>query len=338
MPEPIRLALVGAGIFARDAHIPALHELRDRFEIVAVYSRTRASAEALLPLLPGTPDIYTDLAPLLQRQDIDAVDILLPIEALPAAIDLALAAGKHVVSEKPIAPDIASGRRLLTDCHTHPQVWMVAENVRYTPAFRRAAEIVRSGEIGQLMMVNWAVYASMTPSSKYYHTEWRRSGTFPGGFLLDGGVHNIAALRLVVGEIVSVSAEARQIRPDLPPMDTLSAALQFEGGVIGSFSITFAGRTPLPSTFLTVVGDTGMVRVNHATLEVTTEEGTLNESVTTGGDIEAELAAFADAIRDGTPHVNTPLEALRDVAALEAMFAAVQTGQRTLVEQFRDLA
>ncbi|MCZ2096626.1 MAG: Gfo/Idh/MocA family oxidoreductase [Anaerolineae bacterium] len=215
-----------------------------------------------------------------------------------------------------------------TDCHP-TRVWMVAENVRYTPAFRRAAEIVGSGEIGQITMVNWAVYASMTPSSKYYHTEWRRSGTFPGGFLLDGGVHNIAALRLVVGEIVSVSAEARQIRPDLPPIDTLSAALQFEGGVIGSFSITFAGRTPLPPTFLTVVGETGMVRGQPPK---PTEEA-LNECTTA----TAELAAFADAIHDGTPHANTPLEALRDVAVLEAMFAAAQTGQRTPVEQFADL-
>jgi predicted dehydrogenase len=136
MREPIRLALIGAGIFARDAHVPALRTmgdpLGDRFEIVAVYSRTRATAEALLPLLPGKPDICTDLTTLLRRSDIEAVDVLLPIEALPAAVDMALAAGKHVVSEKPLAPDVASGRRLLNIYANHPQqVWMVAENVRF---------------------------------------------------------------------------------------------------------------------------------------------------------------------------------------------------------------
>lgn len=338
MSEPIRLALIGAGIFARDAHIPALNELRDRFEIAAIYSRTRATAEKLLPLLPGELDVYTDLSALLQRQDIDTVDVLLPIEALPAAVDMALASGKHVVSEKPIAPDVASGRRLLTDCHTHPgQVWMVAENIRYTTAFRRAAEIIRSGEIGKILMINWAVYGALNPDNKYYQTEWRRSGTFPGGFLLDGGVHNIAALRMLGGNIVSVSAETRQLRDDLPPADTLTAALQFESGVIGSFSITFAGRTPLPPTFLTVAGEKGMIRANWGALEVTTEEGTLNESVPAGGDVQAELAAFADAVLDGKPHVNSPLEALRDVAVLEAIFTSAKTGQRVTVDNFADL-
>ena len=80
----------------------------------------------------------------------------------------------------------------------------------------------------------------LKPGNKYYHTDWRRSGTFPGGFLLDGGVHHVAALRQVVGEIVSVSAEVRQVRADLPPADTLSAALEFESGVIGSYSVTYA--------------------------------------------------------------------------------------------------
>ena len=76
MAEPIRLALVGAGIFARDAHVPAIKALGDRFEIAAVYSRTRATAEALLPLLPGSADIYTDLDALLARPDIEAVDVI----------------------------------------------------------------------------------------------------------------------------------------------------------------------------------------------------------------------------------------------------------------------
>lgn len=338
MPDPIRLALVGAGIFSRDAHIPAILSLDGRFEIVAIYSRTRASAEALLPLLPGAPDIYTDLSALLQRADIEAVDVILPIEALPAAVDMALAAGKHVVSEKPIAPDVASGRRLVSIYRNHPQqVWMVAENVRYVQAFRRAAEIINSGEIGTIVMAHWAIHGSMTPDNKYYQTEWRRSGTFQGGFLLDGGVHNAAALRQVLGEIASVSADSRLVRADLPPIDTLTATMQFESGAVGTVAWTVAAGASLPPTFLTVVGDKGMVRVNSSSLEITTDEATLNESVVAGGDVNAELTAFADAVRDGTPHVNAPLEALRDVAVIEALINAAQAGERVEVEQFADL-
>ncbi len=338
MPEPIRLALVGAGIFARDAHVPAIKALGDRFEIAAVYSRTRATAEALLPMLPGTPEVFTDLTTLLRRPDIEAVDVLLPIEALAAAIDMALAAGKHVVSEKPIAQDVATGRRLVSIYRNHPQqVWMVAENVRYVPAYRRAAEIIGSGEIGSVLLAHWAIHGSLSPGNKYYETEWRRSGTFPGGFLLDGGVHHIAALREILGEIISVSAETRQMRADLPPADTLTAAMQFESGVIGQYSATYAARVSLPPSLLTIVGEKGVVRVNGETLEITTDEETLNESVASGGDVDAELTAFADAIRTGAPHLNSPLEALRDVAVLEAMFNSAETGQRVEVDRLDDL-
>ncbi len=337
MPEPIRLALIGAGLFARDAHVPALKALGERFEVVAVYSRTRATAEALLPLLPNKADVYTDLATLLQRSDIEAVDAVVPIEVLPAAVEMALAAGKHVISEKPIAPDVTSGRRMLARYREHSElVWMVAENDRYVATFRRAAEIVHSGEIGSVIMAYSAKHLSATPDNPYYHTAWRRSGTFPGGFLLDGGVHHVAALRLIAGEIVSVSAQVRQMRDDLPPADTLSAVMEFKSGALGSYVVTYAADAATP-TYLTVVGDKGLVRVNHESLEVTTDGTPLNESVSEGDDVEAELAAFADAIRDGAPHDNPPLEALRDVAVIEAMLNAAQLGYRVEVDPLNDL-
>ena len=113
MADPIRLGLIGAGVFMRDDHVPALKALTDRFDGVAVYSRTRTSAEALQAHLPHPADIYTDLDQLLARPDIEAVDIVLPIENLPWAVEKALAAGKHIISEKPITPDVATGRRML---------------------------------------------------------------------------------------------------------------------------------------------------------------------------------------------------------------------------------
>ncbi len=80
---PIRIAIIGAGIFARDAHIPSILGLGNTFEVVAVCSRREESAKALAEKLPGKVDIYTDVAALLARQDIEAVDILMPISTMP---------------------------------------------------------------------------------------------------------------------------------------------------------------------------------------------------------------------------------------------------------------
>ncbi len=320
MSEPIRLALVGTGLFAQDAHLPALQTLGDRFQIAAVFSRSHANAEALVAHIPGSPQIYTDLDALLANDEIEAVDLILPIEALPAAVEKSLRAGKHIVSEKPLAPDVAAGRRLIESYNRNhsDQVWMVAENYRYEESFRRASAVVRSGEIGAVVLAEWTLLLPTLPGNKYYGTEWRRSGTFPGGFLLDGGVHHVAALRQVVGEIASVSAEVRQTRADLPPADTLSATLRFKNGVIGSYTVTYAAGAPFP-TYLTVVGDDGVVRVNRGSLEVTAHGETRHEDLSAYRNVTEELAAFAAAVRDGEPHHNSALEALRDLAVIEAL-------------------
>ncbi len=338
MSEPIRLALIGTGLFAQDAHLPALQTLGDRFEIVAVYSRTQANAEAFAARIPGSPRIYTDLDALLDNDDIEAVDVILPIEVLPDAVEKALRAGKHIVSEKPLAPDVATGRRLMQSYnrdHTD-QVWMVAENYRYEESFRRAGAVVRSGEIGAVVLAQWTLLLPTLPGNKYYGTEWRRSGTFPGGFLLDGGVHHVAVLRQVVGEIVSVSAEIRQMRPDLPPADTLSTTLQFENGILGGYTVTYAAGAPF-STHLTVVGDDGVVRVKRGSLEVTTHGDTRSEDLSDCQNVSEELAAFAAAIRNQQPHRNPPLEALRDLAVVEAMLQAAESGSRVEIDDFADL-
>jgi predicted dehydrogenase len=333
---PLRIGLVGAGIFAQESHVPAIQALGDTFEITAIHSRTRAKADALAAQIAETapaPDVVVDLETLLARPDIEAVDLVLPIHTLPEVIKQALAAGKHVISEKPAAPDMNAGRDLLAFYAQHrDQVWSVAENWRYEPAILHAADLIRSGEIGQPVTCHWVLHTSMTPENKYYHTTWRRESVFPGGFILDGGVHHAAALRLILGEISAVSATARQVREDLPPLDTLNAALIFDSGLMGMYSSTYAAGSPWPD-MLHIVGDEGTLRVHPGEIEVTAPSGTCRTDRTDRRGIENELAAFAAAIREGQPLRNTPEEGLRDVAVIEAMLRSAETGQRETVER-----
>src|SRR5690606_36690138 len=146
------------------------------------------------------PDIYTDTAALLARNDVEAVDVLLRSEQLPQAVEMEVAAAKHVISEKPMAPTVAEGKLLLSiDERYQDQVWMVAENWRYEASFLQAANVL--DEIGKPLLCHWALHIPITPAIKYYHTSWRRSPDFPVGFLMDRGVHHIAALRQILGEI-----------------------------------------------------------------------------------------------------------------------------------------
>jgi predicted dehydrogenase len=326
---PIRLAILGSGIFAREAHLPALKALADRFEVVAIYSRNAANAAALAASVPHPVDSYSDIAPVLARDDVDAVDIILPIAVQPAIVEAALKAGKHVISEKPVAPDVASGKALLQTAARLTQasrlVWMVAENFRYEAAFQRAGQIVRQGEIGRPVQFWWNTYVALTPQNKYYQTAWRRDNSFPGGFLLDGGVHEIAAMRAMMGEVESVAAFVTQVRDDLPPADTLSAALRFDSGVFGIYTKTFVAEGPWES-FAHVIGDRGALRVNTGRLELTTGGETTTQTFAIDN-VQAELADFARAIEMGKVLQGTPEEALQDVAVLEAMFDSAREGR-----------
>ena len=350
-PRRVRIAMVGAGIYTRDAHLPALARLQDRFELVAIFSRSDASVRALAEhwlalaaaasaghdsdVAPSAgvaaPELFTDLAALLARDDIEAVDIALPIPVQAPVVAQALAAGKHVVSEKPIAPTRAEAQSLINLHRRHPEcVWMVAENWRYEEAFVRAVELLQGGAIGRPVVAHWAQYTPMTAASKYYVTDWRRKGEFTGGLLLDGGVHYISALRMLLGEVTSVAAMVKKASHDLHPVDTLTATLQFASGVQASYLNTFAVGTPF-SAALTIVGDGGSLRVERGKLELAGPAGSSSGVQETRcafyNGVENELAAFGAAVAEGAPHRNSPLEALTDFAVVEAMLASAADGR-----------
>ena len=324
----IRIALVGAGIFARETHLPALLRLSDEFEVVAVYSRQRANAESLATSLPSPAALYTDMDELLADPTVEAVDLVLPIQHQPAVIEKALAAGKHVISEKPAAPDVATARRLIDLRNSRPshQVWMVAENWRYESAFNRAATLVAEGAIGRPFTCAWSLHLPVNPANKYYHTEWRRSGEFPGGFLMDGGVHHVAVMRLILGEIERVAAVVQQARADLPPADTLAASLHFANGAIGTYLVTYAAAAHWPGA-LQITGEAGSLRVDRGRIELAAggEVQTIETNERDG--VQAELSAFAAAVRVNAAHRNTPEQGLRDVAVVEAMLRSAASGR-----------
>jgi len=334
--DRIRLALIGAGIYARDAHAPAVRALDDHFEVKAIYSRTEANARALAETFDYPIDVATDIDALLARGDIDAVDVLLPIEHIPAVVEKALTAGKHVVSEKPTAPDLVSGRRLLAHKRRFPeQVWMVAEQYRYEPAYNQAARLISEGIIGRVISFQWMVSKPITQQSPYYHTSWRQTPTHQGGYLLDAGVHHAAAMRMIFGDVVQVSAAATSIHADLPPLDTLNATLTFQGGVIGNYGVTFASNAPWHN-FINVVGEEGVLKVDRPELVILRpgmeperrQMWEVHERSTI-----TMLRDFAEVVRGEKEQVvSTPEQCLKDVALIEAFLRAAATRQTQAVE------
>ncbi len=332
MGRPVRVALIGAGAFVRKAHAPSLLELGDAAQIAAVYSRTRASAEIVADSIPYEVAVHTDLGVLLADERIEAVDIVLPIPALPGVVRQALEAGKHVLSEKPIAPTVAEAKALIAHSRSFAdQVWMVGENWRYEGAFQAAAEAIRGGRIGRPVFCD--VSLQLPIRAEYQGSSWRNAGGFPGGYLLDGGVHHAAGLRAALGEIESVCALTAANREDLPPADTMGAALRFASGVVGTYMVTYAVGSSLGTDAVHIGGTEGSLRVSRGELVVERDGESERQAFNVLISVREELAAFVAAVRDGAAHRNSPEEALQDLAVVEAMLESARTGGVARVER-----
>lgn len=156
-------------------------------QLKAVYSRSEKSAQGLASaaseLKLGAPDVYhdgnssTNLDALLARSDITAVIVVLPITHQPAVIIKALAAGKHVLSEKPVAADVAAGVKLIATYNSEYKPkglkWRVAENYEAEPGFRAAGKAIRDGKIGKVVFFNSRTVNYIDKTSQWYQTPWR---------------------------------------------------------------------------------------------------------------------------------------------------------------------
>jgi len=163
---PLRVALLGAGIFASTAHAPVLQKYPDTFDCVAVWSRRKESAEALANTLHCKAfSGDDDLENLLKRQDVEAIIMALPLDVQPIFVPRILQSGKHLLSEKPIAPTVATAKPLVDLATQYPSLhWSVAENFRYEPAWIQTAHAVQT-QIGRPFLVSLIVRSPLSGSS-----------------------------------------------------------------------------------------------------------------------------------------------------------------------------
>ncbi|KAF7762051.1 hypothetical protein Agabi119p4_8644 [Agaricus bisporus var. burnettii] len=353
------VAILGAGLFAKEAHLPALAALgASAPPLKAVYSRSEKSAKdlaqtaATILKLSSPPSVYFDndsssnLDVLLARSDISSVIVILPITTQPAIVLKALAAGKHVISEKPVAADVQSGLKLIADYNSNFKsknlIWRVAENFEAEAGYQAAAAAIRAGKIGQVHSFKAEKIDYIDTETKWYKTPWRTIPDYQGGFLLDGGVHTIAALRVMLPHpLTHVSGFASLNKAYLAPHDTIHAIVQAGPGVSGVADLIFASPTksrPAGSEFA-ILGTNGWLSVNHVSkpgvsgsvirviihsiikskdgTEVEEKEEIIDEP---GIGVQAELASFFAAIsgKDDGKGLGDPLAALGDVAFIQA--------------------
>ncbi|KAF9232850.1 hypothetical protein BU15DRAFT_80765 [Melanogaster broomeanus] len=337
------VAILGSGIFAKEAHLPALQALGPLApKLKAVYSRSEKSARELADEAATILRITPQTSPPLSS--------ILPITLQPSIVLKALAAGKHVISEKPVAPDVASGLRLIAtyEAEYKPKglIWRVAENWEAEPGYIAAGQAIRAGKIGKVIFFSLRGVNYMDQDSKWYKTPWRTIPDYQGGFLLDGGVHSAAALRVMLpSPMTHLSGFASLNVEWLAPHDTINTVIKAADGSHGIFELSFGAPTPSRTSIgngTVITGTEGYVTVNQMKVKDPVTGGDTSvfrvtiKSVTRGADgkpgpekeevidepirgVEMELASFFAAVLEGKEDdLGSPMGALRDVAIIEA--------------------
>lgn len=163
----VRLGIIGTGLAVKKLHWPALVRMADRFAVVAFANRTRSTAQEFAALASLSMDGYvSDYQALLGRKDIEAVLVCVPIPQLLAITRDCLAAGKHVICEKPPGADLDEARQFLALPDQYPrQKIMVTENFFYRDDLRLARSLVDQGGVGrpQLLLERWVWQLVPTP-------------------------------------------------------------------------------------------------------------------------------------------------------------------------------
>ncbi len=332
--NPLRLGIVGPGLIFENAHRPVLDRMTDRASLVAFSARSDASRQKVARDYPDAA-FFTDYHDLVRQPDVDAVVVLTPI-ALNAPVALAaLQAGKHVMLEKPMARTLEEGRALVEAADAGGLQLLILEQVGYRPSNAALRALLRSGEIGDIIMYDRVQHSMYDPGRHsargYGTTEWRIHPDFPLGTLFDGGHHSIAQLSRLFGVPTAVTASGEQLRPEYGEYDHVLMLFEYASGMRGMFSHSDhigGGRN-----YFYVRGSEGVLSIERRRAALTNREGDEVQALDLddADTYERMWRELVDCVQYGREPSYTKEDALGDLTTLLAIARSVEEGARVEV-------
>jgi predicted dehydrogenase len=351
--EPLAVAVVGCGIIGANhaRAIARVHGLR----VAAVVDTVPTAAQALAGLVqtelglprPAVAGSITEVA-----RDVSVAVVCTPSGTHVELAVEALAAGLHVVLEKPLDVSVARGRdlaRAADAAAARGQVVSVVSQHRFDPASVAVADAVRAGRLGRVTSAVASV--AWWRSQEYYDSgAWR--GTWEldgGGALMNQGVHTVDLLLWFLGRPVEVFAHTGLLaHEDIAVEDVAAATVRFESGALAVLHATTAAFPGL-SVRLQVHGSQGSAVIDDDQLGAFYTDGSdadrAGDAVGSGEHVgEAkEPAAFVEgharqyrdveqAIRTGRPPGVTVVDALLALAVVRAVYVSASTGGPVAVD------
>ena len=356
---PLRVALVGCGIIGLN-HARAILKHPD-LVITALVDAVPAAATGLADQLVSEygaerPAEFAALGDALTGAEIDVVVICTPSGLHVVLAEEALAAGKHVVIEKPLDVSLPRAREILALSRRAEQDGLVVSVIsqhRFDPASRVVADAAHSGGFGRL--TSGIASVAWWRSQEYYDSgQWR--GTWEldgGGAVMNQGVHTVDLLVWFLGTPVEIDARTALLAHERVEIEDVAVAtIRFESGALAVLHATTAAYPGL-SVRLQVHGDRGSAIIDDDQLEyfaTADSDGNRAADVVPAGEVRGgdrgpeqfvighlrQYEDIVDAIREHRAPGVTVADAFLSLAVVRAVYLSATLGRPVLLDDVLD--
>lgn len=269
MGAPVRFAVIGLDHWY--SAVPLARQLagREDTELVAISDRSLDRAcEIAAPL--GDVRATDDAQELIEDSSIDAIASFVSVDENPAVCIAAAAAGKHIISVKPLARTLPEADSIVAAVREAGVVFVPSEcRPRESAPNQQLRQWIADGKLGRILSATMVLNGGLPHAWPGDDDPgwWIDPARTPGGGWIDHSIYQIDLLRWLLGEeIVAISGRAANLKhKDLPVEDYGHAIVEFEGGAIATIEDTWTAPAGAHRTSSTILGTDGGVRIDSLT-------------------------------------------------------------------------
>ncbi len=254
----LRLALVGCGRIAVN-HFGAIESRKDDIDLVDVCDIEPAALKSAVERTGATG--YANLADMIKATNADLVVLTTPSGLHPQqTIDLAKA-GKHVMTEKPMATRWQDGLRMVKACDEAGVRLFVVKQNRRNATLQLLKQAVEQGRFGRIY--NIALNVFWTRPQDYYDqgNGWRGTWEFDGGAFMNQASHYIDLLDWIIGPVESVMSYTATQARNIEAEDSGVAVIKWRSGAMGTLNVSMLTYPKNLEGSITILGEKGTARI-----------------------------------------------------------------------------
>jgi UDP-N-acetyl-2-amino-2-deoxyglucuronate dehydrogenase len=255
--RPVRFALAGCGRISGN-HIDAIARHAGRAELVAVCDNRAAALEAAVARTGARG--FGSLDALLAGSDADVIVLATPSGLHPLQAVDAARAGRHVLTEKPMATKWDEGMAMVRACREAGVKLFVVKQNRLNPTMQLLKGAIDGGRFGRVFLAAVNVFWTR-PQSYYDDAPWRGRWDMDGGAFLNQASHYVDMVDWLVGPVDSVHAYTATLAREIEAEDTGVMSLRLRRGGLASINVTMLTHGKNFEGSITVLGEHGTVRI-----------------------------------------------------------------------------